>query len=90
MQRQASAQMQMGYDMSDDELENLQAQGRFIVQAQGMRDHSFHEMQVDYQNATIDFQNQTFTKRGSFKTIENSLAEYKESGVTALYLKGVF
>ena len=38
-----------------DEFDNLDAQGRFIVQAQGMRDHSFHEMQVDYQNATIDF-----------------------------------
>ena len=31
-----------------DEFDNLNAQGRFIVQAQGMRDHSFHEMQVDY------------------------------------------
>ena len=27
------------------------AQGRFIVHARGMRDHSFHEVQIDQQNA---------------------------------------
>ena len=30
------------------------AQGRFIVHARGMRDHTFHEVQIDYQNAQFD------------------------------------
>jgi len=41
-------------DMEDD---SPFAQGRFVVHAKGMRDQCFHEVQVDYQNAQIDFQN---------------------------------
>ena len=55
-----------------------------------MRDHSFHEVQVDYQNAEIDYQTQTFRKRGTFEDIEQSISAYKDHGVTALYLHGVF
>jgi len=60
------------------------------VHARGMRDHCFHEVQVDYQDAKIDFKNQTFTKRGTFADVESSIESYKEQGVTALYMMGVF
>lgn len=36
-------------DSDDSELDSAcLAQGRFIVHARGIRDHSFHEVQVDY------------------------------------------
>jgi hypothetical protein len=31
------------------------AQGRFIVHAKGMREQIFHEVQVDYQDAKVDY-----------------------------------
>jgi starch synthase len=44
------------YDgMVEDEVGSL-AQGRFIVHARGFRDHSFHEVQVDQQDARVDKQ----------------------------------
>ena len=55
-----------------------------------MRDHSFHEVQVDYQDAKVDYATQSFTKRGTFADVEHALPRYSESGVTALYLMGVF
>ena len=47
-------------------------------------------MQVDYEGAKVDFKNQTFTRRGTFDDVEKALGSYKEQGVTALYLMGVF
>jgi hypothetical protein len=42
------------YEQSvDDEVGSI-AQGRFVVHAKGMREHSFHEVQIDYQDAQID------------------------------------
>lgn len=38
----------------------------------------------------MDYQNQTFARRGTFQDVERSLGAYKEQGVTALYLMGVF
>lgn len=38
---------------SDESSINL-AQGRFIVHARGMRDHTFHEIQVDHVNSQFD------------------------------------
>ena len=55
-----------------------------------MRDQCFHEVQVDYQNAEVDYQNYTFARRGTFKDVERAMGAYKEQGVTALYLMGVF
>ena len=55
-----------------------------------MRDQCFHEVQVDYQDAEIDYQNQTFARRGTFHDVERAIPAYKEEGVTALYLMGVF
>ena len=49
------------------------AQGRFIVQAKGMKDHMFHEVCVDYQDAEIDAKEGKFIKRGNFKTVEQSI-----------------
>lgn len=37
-------------DTNEDEVGCI-AQGRFIVHARGMKDHSFHEVQIDYQDA---------------------------------------
>jgi hypothetical protein len=43
-----------------EEPEVYAAQGRFIIHSKGMRDHIFHEVQVDYQNATVDYKTKTF------------------------------
>lgn len=65
------------------------AQGRFIVHAKGIRDHIFHEVYVDYQNAEIDHKEGKFVKRGDFAKVEKSIDSYKKRGITALYLMGV-
>lgn len=44
----------MDYDDSYDEETVMQtnlAQGRYIVHPRGIKDHTFHEVQIDYQNA---------------------------------------
>jgi len=64
------------------------AQGRFIVHARGIRDHTFHEVQVDYQNAQFDKNQNLFLRRGTFKDVENSIDNYAKQGVSALYLMG--
>jgi len=64
------------------------AQGRFIVHARGVRDHTFHEVQVDYQNAQFDKNENQFLKRGTFKDVEESIPAYSKEGVSALYLMG--
>jgi len=64
------------------------AQGRFIAHARGMRDHTFHEVQVDYVNAEIDKTTNEIIKRGNFKDLENAIDQYARQGVTALYLMG--
>lgn len=64
------------------------AQGRFIAHARGIRDHTFHEVQVDYQNAQFDKNENVFIKRGTFKDVENSIDNYAKQGVSALYLMG--
>ena len=43
-----------GNYMDDDQDDSPFAQGRFVVHARGMRDHCFHEVQVDYQDAKLD------------------------------------
>ena len=78
----------MMYD-DDDELDEQIAQGRFIVQARGMKDHIFHEVITDFQDAQLDLQNDKITERGSFETVRRSLAGYKDIGITAVYLMGV-
>lgn len=55
-----------------------------------MRDQTFHELQIDNQNAQIDYSTQSFTRRGTFKDVEHALPDYKKSGISALYLAGVF
>lgn len=47
-------------------------------------------MQVDFQNAQVDFKRQNFTKRGTFADVEQAMDDYANAGVTALYLMGVF
>lgn len=79
-----------GNYMDEEEEDCPQAQGRFIVHAKGIRDQCFHEVQIDYQDARIDYVNQTFTQRGSFMDVANAIESYKDQGVTALYLMGVF
>ena len=65
------------YDEDETILPSL-AQGRFIVHAKGVRDHIFHEVQVDYQDAEYDKTNQAFIRRGSFRDVENSLDMYQK------------
>jgi len=38
----------------------------------------------------MDYQTQTFQKRGTFAEVEKELSKYGETGVTVLYLMGVF
>lgn len=52
------------------------AQGRFIVHARGMRDHSFHEVQIDYQDARVDTNTNQFVQRGTFMDVESSIPHY--------------
>jgi hypothetical protein len=74
------------YD-EDDTLGSL-AQGRFVVHAKGVRDHIFHEVQVDFQNAEVDTKEGKFIKRGDFQKVEKSIESYKKRGINALYLMG--
>lgn len=46
------------------------AQGRFVVHARGMRDHSFHEVQIDHQDAKVDKTTNQFIQRGTFYDVE--------------------
>jgi hypothetical protein len=38
----------------------------------------------------MDYQTQTFQKRGTFADVEKELPKYGEAGVSVLYLMGVF
>jgi len=64
------------------------AQGRFIVHSRGMRDQSFHEVQIDNQNAQIDKNLNQFIQRGTFRDVESNMQSYARQGITALYLMG--
>ena len=65
-------------DYYDDDEQNIGslAQGRFVVHAKGMREHTFHEIQVDYQNAQFDKDSNRFTRRGTFSDVASSIDEY--------------
>ena len=81
-----------GYDdyyeqSAEDEVGSI-AQGRFVVHARGMREHSFHEVQIDYQDAEIDKNLNQFRRRGSFRDVENNIPNYAKQGISALYLMG--
>ena len=52
-----------------------------------MKYHTFHQIQVDYQNAKYDKTDKRFMKRGNFKDILNSIDENSSLGVTALFNK---
>lgn len=54
-----------------------------------MRDHVFHEVQVDYQDAELDSKQGQFIKRGDFKKVEKNIDSYRKQGITAIYLMGV-
>lgn len=58
-------------DIYDDpyDIDNLIAQGRYIIQAKGIRDETFHEVQIDYQNSKIDYTTQSYLKRGTFDDV---------------------
>jgi len=64
------------------------AQGRFVVHTRGVKDQSFHEVQIDYQNADIDKSKNQFVRRGTFEDVENAIPSYAEQGINALYLMG--
>ena len=53
-----------------------------------MRDHTFHETQVDFENCRFNKNENYFEKRGCFEDIERKLDLYQKEGVTALYLMG--
>jgi glycosidase len=72
----------------DDEIETSLAQGRFIVHARGIRDHTFHEVQVDHVGAEYDKAGRGFTRRGNFADVEAKIDDLKSQGVSALYLMG--
>ena len=68
------------YEQSIEEEVGSIAQGRFVVHSKGMREHSFHEIQIDYQNA--------FIRRGSFKDVEDEIPSLARQGISSLYLMG--
>ena len=53
-----------------------------------MRDHSFHEVQVDLQDAKVDKTENTFIQRGNFRDVAANMSNYQSQGITALYLMG--
>ena len=53
-----------------------------------MREHSFHEIQIDYQNAQIDKSQNAFIRRGSFKDVEDEIPSLARQGISSLYLMG--
>lgn len=70
-----------GYDDDYDEEEANSAlgsiaQGRFVVHSKGIRDQSFHEVQIDYQDAQIDKSLNMFVKRGTFEDVERNIPHY--------------
>ena len=76
------------YEQSIEEEVGSIAQGRFVVHTRGMREHSFHEVQIDHQDAEIDKTENTILRRGSFKTVQKSIPSYAKQGISALYLMG--
>jgi hypothetical protein len=76
------------YEQNAEEDIGSIAQGRFIVHSRGIRDQSFHEIQIDYQNAKVDPNQNQFVQRGTFKEVESSIENYARQGITALYLMG--
>jgi len=76
------------YDQGAEDEAGCIAQGRFVVHARGMREHSFHEVQIDYQDAKIDKNLNQFTQRGTFLDVENNIENYAKQGISALYLMG--
>jgi len=64
------------YEQNIEEEVGCIAQGRFIVHAKGMREQSFHEVQIDYVNAKIDKDTNQFLSRGTFKDVEYEVPNY--------------
>lgn len=62
-------------DAVEEEVGSI-AQGRFVVHARGMRDHSFHEVQIDAQNARVDTQTNRFIERGTFDEVAHAIPDY--------------
>lgn len=58
------------------------------MHARGIRDHTFHEVQVDQVGAKYEKNERSFIKRGTFADVENKLDDLKSQGVSALYLMG--
>lgn len=56
------------------------------MHAKGLKDHIFHEVQVDFEDAVTE--NNKFKKRGNFETVAKAIDGYKKKGITALYLMG--
>lgn len=76
------------YEQDEEKEVGSIAQGRFIVHTRGMRDHSFHEVQLDFQDAVIDKNANAFVQRGTFRDVERSIPAYAKQGITAIYLMG--
>lgn len=76
------------YDDEDEDQQGSVAQGRFVVHSRGIRDLSFHEVQIDYQDAQIDKELNMFVKRGNFYDVQNKLSSYADQGIGCLYLMG--
>eukprot|EP00742_Colponemidia_sp_Colp-10_P005221 GILJ01005578.1.p1 GENE.GILJ01005578.1~~GILJ01005578.1.p1 ORF type:complete len:1904 (+),score=304.73 GILJ01005578.1:50-5761(+) len=66
----------------------LPIQGRFIVQPRGVRNELMHEVVVDLESAKWDKSTGVFLERGSFHRVQESLSNYKDIGITSLYLMG--
>lgn len=75
------------YD-EDEQTMGCIAQGRFVVHSKGTRDQSFHEVQIDYQDAQIDKNMNMFMRRGNFDAVERAIPSYASQGINCLYLMG--
>jgi len=76
------------YEQSIEEEVGSIAQGRFVVHSKGIREHAFHEVQIDFQNAKIDKQLNQFIRRGTFKDVESEIPVLSRQGISAVYLMG--
>ncbi len=62
--------------------------GRFIVVNKTIKDLSMHEVYPDICNSEVDKEKGNFTKRGSFKDLEEMLPNYANRHINCLYVMG--
>uniref|UniRef100_A0A0G4I0G9 Starch synthase n=1 Tax=Chromera velia CCMP2878 TaxID=1169474 RepID=A0A0G4I0G9_9ALVE len=75
-------------DFDDNIVKSFPVQGRFIVQRQGLEEEQLHEVFIDQHQARWEQQSGEIIARGTFASVAASLNDWKERGITTVYLMG--